>query len=207
MEEKHTAPSRRWLLISAGVLLAVVSTLPWFLWREEIRQFSELGYLGLFAACFLGTAVVLMPSSTTLLIVMASTVLEPTLCILVGTLGAVLGELVSYLCGSLGGNALSEDSRLRALLNRWSKRPELLVFVFAAIPLPVFDLAGLAAGAQKMPWWRYALAVFLGRLLKYILATLATLVLLPWLAAHTEGLVRELILLLTNMIGLPVTLA
>ena len=90
MEEKQAKPGRRWLLITIGVLLAVISTLPWLLWREEIRQFAELGYLGLFVACFLGTAVVLMPSSTTLLIVMASVVLNPALCILVGTLGAVL---------------------------------------------------------------------------------------------------------------------
>lgn len=203
MEEKRTAPHRRWLLTGAGVLLAVACTLPWLIWQDEIRQFAALGYLGLFVGCFLGTAVVLMPSSTMLLVVMAASLLGPVESIVVGALGSVLGDGVSYLCGSLGANALPENARLRTLIARWSRRPELMVFVFAALPLPVFDFAGLAAGVQRMPLWRFALAVFLGRLVKYTVIVLASLVLLPWLAPRTDGLVRALIELLISMIGLP----
>ena len=38
------------------------------------------------------------------------------------------------------------------------------VFVMAAIPNPLFDVAGMAAGSLRFPLWRFLLAAFLGKL-------------------------------------------
>lgn len=35
--------------------------------------------------------------------------------------------------------------------------------VLSAIPIPVFELAGIAAGAAGMKFWRFMLAVLIGK--------------------------------------------
>jgi membrane protein YqaA with SNARE-associated domain len=42
------------------------------------------------------------------------------------------------------------------------------MFVFSAIPNPVFDVVGVAAGAVRMPLWRFFFSVLAGKILKDI---------------------------------------
>ncbi len=48
------------------------------------------------------------------------------------------------------------------------------VFVLAAIPSPLIDVAGLAAGALGMPWWKYWLACTAGKTVRFTLVALAS---------------------------------
>jgi membrane protein DedA with SNARE-associated domain len=43
------------------------------------------------------------------------------------------------------------------------------MFVFSAIPNPVFDVAGTIAGAARMPAWKFFLSVWAGKTVKDIL--------------------------------------
>jgi membrane protein YqaA with SNARE-associated domain len=45
----------------------------------------------------------------------------------------------------------------------------LVIFVLAVIPNPVFDVAGIAAGALRMPVLRYLGAAAAGKVIKNIL--------------------------------------
>jgi membrane protein YqaA with SNARE-associated domain len=42
----------------------------------------------------------------------------------------------------------------------------------AAIPNPLFDLAGLASGSLRYPLWRFLGVAFLGKLVKYTVVSL-----------------------------------
>jgi len=46
------------------------------------------------------------------------------------------------------------------------KRGTLVMFLMAIVPNPLFDVAGLAAGALEMPLRRFFLAVLAGKIIK-----------------------------------------
>jgi uncharacterized membrane protein YdjX (TVP38/TMEM64 family) len=48
------------------------------------------------------------------------------------------------------------------------KYGDLTIFLLALIPNPLFDIAGMAAGASKKPIWRFLLWVWLGKCLKML---------------------------------------
>ena len=43
----------------------------------------------------------------------------------------------------------------------------MLLFVVSLIPNPIFDLVGVAAGALRYPIWRFLIAVWAGKILKF----------------------------------------
>ena len=46
-------------------------------------------------------------------------------------------------------------------------RGAVTLFIFAIIPLPFFDVVGFAAGSLKYPIQRFAVAVLLGKIVKF----------------------------------------
>jgi uncharacterized membrane protein YdjX (TVP38/TMEM64 family) len=53
-------------------------------------------------------------------------------------------------------------------LERWVKKwGTLTIFLLSIAPL-FFDLAGLAAGALRFPFWKFFIATWLGRTILYI---------------------------------------
>ncbi len=87
---------------------------------------------------------------------------------LVGTTGQAIGELVAYLLGATASPWI-RGQRHYARIEPWVRRRGLLaIFVIAATPNPVFDLAGAIAGAARLGWWRFFLASWAGRLIKNI---------------------------------------
>ena len=162
---------RKILSVLAGAVLALLFAIPYVVFRSQIREFAALGYLGLFAACALSNATLFIPTSSTAFVILAATSLNPWLCVLFGSMGTALGEQASYLCGAAGGKGFEEKGYSAARFVAWMQRNEFLtVFLAAFVPLPVFDIIGVAAGARKMRWWKFALAAVLGKVIKYILA-------------------------------------
>lgn len=173
--------AKRWLSLAAGLGLAAVCAVPYLLLRDQLRAMPGLGYSSLALVCAISNAVVLLPSSATVLVLLAARTLNPLLCALFGALGAAVGEQTAYLCGLTGRAAVSEGvlDRVRwRWLQRLRRSGFLSVFLFAALPLPT-DLAGIAAGADRMRWPLYVAAVTLGKLLKYMLCVLGVFYALP----------------------------
>ena len=166
---------------AAGLAVATVFTAPYFLLRDQLQAYALLGYLGLFLSCMLANASVFLPASSTMFVMAASLVLNPWLSILAGGLGTAVGEQTSYICGYVGSRSLDgNDPRVTRIRSWLSKRAFLTVFLFAFVPLPLFDVAGVAAGMTRMTWWRFALAAALGKLLKFALAVAVLLRVVPW---------------------------
>lgn len=74
-----------------------------------------------------------------------------------------LGEFTGYYAGINGGK-LMKGRRLYEEISRWlRKAPFPTMFVMSFMPSPVFDVAGLAAGAARIPIRIFYPAVLLGK--------------------------------------------
>ncbi len=101
---------------------------------------------------------------------------------LVGGAGAAVGEITGYIAG-YSGRGLVAKSGLYSRVEEWVKRwGALTIFVLSLVPF-IFDLAGIAAGALRFPFWRFIFLCWLGRTILYVtlvvLAAMGLKVLLP----------------------------
>jgi len=186
---KKSAASNKLLSILLGAGLFLLFALPFLLLRDRIEQMAAVGYAGLFIACALSNVSVFLPSSSTMFVILAASALNPMLCVLIGGLGTALGEQCSYLCGRTGASGFEkkQDEEIGRVHGFVRSHAFWAVFLFALAPLPVFDLAGVAAGADKMPWPKYAIAAFLGKTIKFAVSVWLVVSVFP-LLAQTGGL-------------------
>lgn len=186
---------RKALSVIAGIAVGVIFALPYILFREKMQSMSTIGYIGLFLSCFISNLSILLPTSSTIIIVAAASTLNPWLCIIFGGLGTAFGEQASYLCGLVGSSGFDKtDSTGKKYALRWfEKKPFLTVFLFAFVPLPVFDIVGIIAGTKKMKWWKYTLAAILGKTLKFFLVIVAVYYFFPFVIDKIPGEFGQLI--------------
>ena len=148
------------LVASLGITVAII------LLRQRLAQFEAYGYLGIFVISIVGNATVLLPVPSLLVVFAGGTAFSPLLTGLVAGLGEPLGELTGYLAG-YGGRAVIENREHYERMRRWMQRRGFVtILVLSAIPNPLFDLAGITAGALHMPVWEFLIACWLGKTLK-----------------------------------------
>lgn len=186
MEQKKRL--KKILFVFIGVLVAMAFSIPYIIFRDQIREKALIGYVGLFFACAISNLTILIPSSATMIVLAATTVLNPWLCIFCGGLGTALGEQSSYVCGLVGTIGLDVGVNCnQRVVNAVKKHAFLTVFVFAFVPLPVFDIAGMVAGATRMNWVKYTLAAVLGKTLKFLLAVAGVFYIIPRILEFLPG--------------------
>lgn len=186
---KNKSKIKKLLSIIAGIAVGVIFALPYILFKEKMQSMSTIGYIGLFLSCFISNLSILLPTSSTIIIVAAASTLNPWLCIIFGGLGTAFGEQASYLCGLVGASGFDNvDSTGKKYALRWfEKKPFFTVFLFAFVPLPVFDIVGIIAGTRKMKWWKYTLAAALGKILKFFLVVVAVYYFFPYIIDRIPG--------------------
>ena len=83
-------------------------------------------------------------------------------------MGSALGEITGYYAGYVGEKIIvNEQNRTYQRAVSWMKRYGIwTVLVIAAIPLVLFDVVGLIAGALRLPLWKFLLACWAGRIPK-----------------------------------------
>jgi membrane protein YqaA with SNARE-associated domain len=80
--------------------------------------------------------------------------------------GAALGEMTGYLAGFSGQAVIENAKRYEQLINWMKKYGSITIMVLAFIPNPAFDLAGMSAGALKMPIYKFLFFCVIGKILK-----------------------------------------
>jgi uncharacterized membrane protein YdjX (TVP38/TMEM64 family) len=167
----------------AALLFSLGITLILFLYRERVAQFSAYSYLGLLAISIIGNATVLLPVPSLAATFVAGGIFNPVLAGIVSGAGMAIGELSGYLAG-YGGTAVvaGTEQKLFQRLQRWMQRHGFLtIVVLSAIPNPVFDLAGIAAGVSHFPVASFLAACFVGKTVKGLLFAFAGAHSVPWL--------------------------
>jgi len=148
-------------LVASLAITAIVVLL-----AKDLRKLAGLGYLGVFAVAVLSNATVVLPVPGIAMVFASGGVLNPLLVALIAGVGEPLGELSGYLAGYAGSAIVEDSARFARIRGYMEKNGFLTLFVLSAIPNPVFDLAGIAAGMLKVPVSRFLLACWLGKTLK-----------------------------------------
>lgn len=178
---KTSSSTRAWL----GLLASIALTLAIVALPLDVERWGSFGYGGAFVLALLSSATVLVPSVAlgAALRFGAAATLNPVLVGLVSGLGAGLGESTGYLAGRSGSDLaqLGERPAYRRIAGWVERRGTLTVFVLAAIPLPLIDLAGIAAGVLGLGYRRFVLACIAGKIVRFVPVALLG----SWL--HTQG--------------------
>ena len=149
---------------------------------DNLLALQAFGLPGLFIITFLANATIVLPAPGLLVVAaFAGSGLSWVSVGLVAAVGATLGEMSGYLAGS-SGRAIVPDRGLYNRLEGWMKRyGPLTISVLAFIPSPLLDLAGVIAGALKMPWYHFLFWCFLGKVPKMLLVAYAGAYSIDWL--------------------------
>lgn len=153
------------LLLSVASSLAI--TVGVFLYGNQLRAWGGYGYMGIFLLSLIGNATVVLPMPAFLTALAGGGVLNPAAVGIVAAAGATLGELGGYLMG-MGGKGVV-GSKAAERVDGWMRRYGLTtLFVLAAVPNPLFDVAGIAAGASRMPLHHFLPVTWAGKCVKFL---------------------------------------
>lgn len=158
----------KYLLIFASVLISGVI----IYFRNDLAKLQGYGVFGIFIISILGNATVIIPAPVILSAFVGGSIYNPVIVGLVVALGATIGELTGFMAG-VGGQAVITEGKYYKTVEKWmTKSGFLTIFVLAAIPNPLFDLAGIFAGATGYPIKKFLLATFLGKSVKFLTVAL-----------------------------------
>jgi len=175
-EKQAGAKKKGWLsqrlvpiLILLLVIAIMVSALYFYkAYPSRIDELKAYGYLGTFLISLVLNATVILPVGTFAVVAtLGATLPSATLVGLVAGVGAAIGEITGYMAG-YSGRSIVQRQKIYARLEGWVKKwGALAIFILAIVPF-LFDLAGMAAGALRLPFWKFFLACWLGRTILYI---------------------------------------
>jgi len=153
----------------AGVIGLIALNIAVYLAPIDYAALTSFAYVGAFLVCFVANAVVAIPVPYIPIIAhIGATADSAALVVALGALGSVLGESVAFLVGR-AEQGLVSDHPLYKRLHGLAARKWLagLVLFGLAVPLnPLFDVAGLAAGAMGMRYRVFFVAVFAARIVR-----------------------------------------
>lgn len=155
------------------ILLAVIAlTVFLIINRDRVKELEALGYPGIFLVSLLSNATLILPVPGVLFTSAMGAVFNPYWVALAAGSGATLGELSGYAAG-FSGQGIVENKKWYARVTEWMKKfGGLTVLLLAFIPNPVFDIAGMVAGALRMPLWKYLVFSWIGKTGKMLLFAL-----------------------------------
>ncbi len=166
-----TAELRQKIVNISIIVIVILLSIVLYVFRDRVRGLGELGYLGLFLVGLITNASIIAPVPGLIVLFTVSVILNPFWSALVYGIGSGLGEITGYLVG-YSGKGVIENNKYYPRLETWMKKYGGLTIVFLAlVPNFLFDVAGLVAGALKMPWYRFLIYVWLGRIPRCLLIT------------------------------------
>jgi membrane protein YqaA with SNARE-associated domain len=113
-----------------------------------------------------------------------------------GALGSALGSLVPYGLGRAGGELFLlkriDEARLKRIRDRFERQEFLALMVPAMLPPPTpFKLLVFSAGVFEMKPVPFLLAIISGRLVRFGLLSVLTIIFGPQIVAETKLLIKS----------------
>lgn len=149
--------------------------------RAQIQRLAGVGYPGIFVTAMISSATVLVPGPGLAIVFTMGGILHPLGVALAAGSGAAVGEISAYLAGISGRAVIERMDLYRRIKPKVMKYGPFAIFVLGVIPNPTFDLAGIAAGALKMTFWKFFLAVWAAQVIKMLFIAFAGSFSLNWL--------------------------
>ncbi|MBN1888238.1 MAG: VTT domain-containing protein [Thermoflexales bacterium] len=162
-------PTWRLRLVQVMTLVVLIAaTAAAFYFRDRIQQFQSYGYVAIFIVGLLSNATLILPLPGLAITPVMGAVFNPIAVGVVAGFGQAVGELTGYMTGYSGQGLIKDGARYQVMAAWMRRYGAWIIFILAAIPNPVFDVAGMVAGALCMPVWQYLLAATAGKVLKNI---------------------------------------
>lgn len=188
----HPAPTSSKKEFSFGLFeigaMVFISLLIW-LAAPMFRPLEHWSYLGAFILAFLSSVSVFIPTGPLQFFIISlgrNHMLNPIGLGIAAGIGSGLGELSGYVVG-LGSSHLlrAKNKTVRwlmalqtGILRRWAG---IGIFVLSALPNPLFDFAGIAAGLMGMKWYEFLFWCVAGRIVRFIFLAYAGAWSVAWL--------------------------
>jgi membrane protein YqaA with SNARE-associated domain len=158
------------LVFSAGIVFLLNEMQDVF--KISLQRYGWLAFILLFLASMLSSATIFIPAPGIAFMLAAAVIWNPIPVALAAGSGDAVGEMTSYWAGYAGKKIMLVDENLsayqRAVL--WmNKYGVWAIFAVALVPVILFDLIGLAAGALKMRWWKFLLPALAGKVMRALL--------------------------------------
>ncbi|MDD5368336.1 MAG: VTT domain-containing protein [Anaerolineaceae bacterium] len=176
-----TKQKKRGNRIRLVILLFVIGiTILVLVYRDRFTHLGVYGYPGIFLLSIVANATVIIPVPGVLLTSAMGAVFNPFWVAVAAGSGAALGELSGYLAGFSGQAIIKDTPRYEKLVNWMRRYGDITVLVLALIPNPAFDLAGITAGALKLPIYRFLFWCWLGKIGKMLIFAYAGASIFSW---------------------------
>jgi membrane protein YqaA with SNARE-associated domain len=173
-----------WLRIAGFLSLVFIVGLTIYAYsiRHQLFLLERYGYPGIFLVEFIANASVLLPIPGSAVTAAVAPLFNPLILAAVASTAASFGEIFGYLVG-LGGSTFIEESKVKWVerIEKWmGKYGGVTIAAMAAIPNPLFDTAGIAAGALKYPGWKFFLWCWLGKTINRLVIIFGAGALIRW---------------------------
>ena len=164
-------------------LLAVIGISVYiFTIRDQAEKLTYYGYPGIFIISILANATILLPAPGVAVVFAMGGVFNPLLVGVIAGLGSAIGEISGFVAG-FSGQTVVENIKLYNQISTWMRRyGTLTILILAAVPNPFFDLAGIAAGALKMPIQKFFFWCVIGKIIKMLIFAYTGAYSINWLS-------------------------
>ena len=165
MHQEKKNPVLRFFLLFLVLALSLVL----FIYRGEVQKIANFGYGGIFILSILSNATLILPLPGVIFTSAMGAVFNPFWVAIAAGIGAALGETTGYLAGFSGQVVVDRKDWYETLTQWMRKYGNLTILVMAFVPNPLFDLAGMAAGMLKLPFFRFLFWCSIGKIIKMLL--------------------------------------
>lgn len=189
-KQKHTKfPHHRNSIVFDLIILLIVLivSLLSFFFSKYFTKHANASYITVLLLCLLSNATVFLPAPSAIVVIEFSFILNPVIIAMCGGLGSAIGEMMGYIAGFCGANAIqtklndsNKNNKFKTFVKKHkSKHPYILIFLISIIPLPIFDIIGIAAGASKLNPLKFLVVTVCGKTLKFFMYIFVAYQLIP----------------------------
>lgn len=164
------APSRQRKALGLLIVVGITAFSFWLALNPAwVSWAGTWGYFGAFLISLIASATIVLPAPGLVVVIAMGTALDPILLGIWSGAGSAIGEMSGYYAGVNGSAFIPE--RQRHYVERLDKLTRhygaWLLFFLSAIPFPLFDVAGMVAGALRMRISSFLISVAAGKSIKY----------------------------------------
>jgi uncharacterized membrane protein YdjX (TVP38/TMEM64 family) len=167
------SPGQLKLLRVLAFLFVIALSVLVVLYGNRLSGLGAYGYPGLFLLNVASSATLILPAPGLALALAAGAALNPYLVGLAVGSGSALGELTGYVAGATGRGMVEGDPNYPRVRGWMENKGLAVIFVLSIVPNPIFDVAGIVAGAMRIPLWKFLVVAWAGKVIKSTLVALA----------------------------------
>lgn len=165
-QKKQTSNALKNVLRVLAIIAVLGITVYIYSIRDRVSEFAAYGYPGIFLVALLANATIFLPAPGVAVVFAMGSIFNPIGVALAAGTGGTLGEISGYLAGFSGQGVIERTDLYDRFLPIIQKYGVWAILVLAAIPNPLFDIAGVAAGVTRIPLWRFLLFCWIGQIIK-----------------------------------------